>query len=252
MLQYILTLLTKLCVCLALLGVPVSCTDQSVAEEGESHSHSDPLVLVPDSSSAATGLIDLWRLGASVTFVSDVDSVGWAGSVIASAMQLYDQELLKQSGPSTILLLNGIHYNGADLGGTYGPTWVAIAVPAEDSVESRNFVERTLHHEVISVLVSHPATTFPFEEWKNVNGVSVVYAGSEHAAIKDNPLVNQWTMRAWKDGFASEYGRTSLENDISTVAELALTQSAAGHDFGCCPKLEEKITLVRHYVHGRP
>jgi hypothetical protein len=109
-----------------------------------------------------------------------------------------------------------------EIGGTYAYRWIYISVDPSPYIDSSpQWCEKVLHHELSSLFMH--STLFPTYKWEAVNKSDFSYFSDPIEVaryIRRNPTkAPEWHSA----GFVDDYGMTSLENDLNTYAELAMT-----------------------------
>ncbi|HET6421147.1 MAG TPA: hypothetical protein VFG19_13365 [Geobacteraceae bacterium] len=161
---------------------------------------------------------------------------------VKSALAKYPPALVKKY-LSAVFVSGEIKSYGVKCGGTYLNSWIYVTTsPAYNRLGSKHY-EETLHHELSSLFLYGPGlkiilhepnatefygSNFPATKWHSANRpgfrylerqIDVIHAAGKFRKPKDAPL---W----YKDGFVSDYGMTSIENDLNTYAEVAMEHPA--------------------------
>jgi hypothetical protein len=124
----------------------------------------------------------------------------------------------------TILLCGRLEFYGVLYAGTSSDSAVYLVNDARESGFSDEFLEKTFHHELSSLLMFRHV--FPASDWADANP-----EGFQYTARWDELLEQVAARRSldaspalFRQGLLAEYGRTNLENDVNTYAELAFAE----------------------------
>lgn len=144
---------------------------------------------------------------------------------ISAALKDYPPEFLRNTGPN-IFIANEVSILGYPVAGTVLPEgdrgWVILAASYLLPTFNLQYAELTFHHEFSSLLIR--LRPFPYQSWKQNLPVGFTFQNTVSArldATVPNTAASKLTDLI-SEGFVSEYGRSSLENDINTYAELLM------------------------------
>ena len=138
-------------------------------------------------------------------------------------------------------IVGGLEIRGYPVGGTYLGPRMLLASDHLRTAADRIHAERFFHHEFSSYLFLLPG--FP-EAAYLPDYEALLEATQEHA-----PAAEAETWR--RQGFVSDYGRSSLENDVNTYAELLMADPAELLRLGdAFPRIAIKARLLAGYYAG--
>jgi hypothetical protein len=138
-------------------------------------------------------------------------------------LAVYPSSVLREN-LRAILLCGRLEFYGVLYAGTSSDSAVYLVNDARESGFTDEFLEKTFHHEFSSLLMyRHP---FPTQAWTVANP-----AGFQYLADWDD-VVNEVAARRslegspelFREGLLAEYGRTNLENDVNTYAEVTFAE----------------------------
>lgn len=165
-----------------------------------------------------------------------------------TALDAYPDAFLTSSAPD-ILLTGDLTLLGFDIGGTVQPpSWVLLAT---DYVRPglTAYVQQSFHHEFSSVLIKN--TPFPEQEWAALLPQGFAWPTTDAQRLAATQDYADDLNGFYQRGFVSDYGVSSLENDINTYAEhlmhdpQGLAELAQNH-----PMIRAKTLLIRGYYIG--
>ena len=162
------------------------------------------------------------------------------------ALDAYPAGLLEEAALD-ILLAGRLTLLDYRVGGTVQPHgWVLLATDYLLISAGPDYLQRAFHHEYSSLLIL--LEPFPNDDWLAhlPDGFAFPETDDERLALTQ---VFAEDLSAFHDrGFVSDYGASSLENDINTYAELllhapdALAELAEQHDL-----IRQKTILIRRF-----
>jgi len=143
---------------------------------------------------------------------------------IRAALHMYPKELIKKY-LSAVFVTGKIIIRGVEGGGTYFNSWIYIAALEEFEQIGTVLYEQNFHHELSSLFLKK--NNFPKIRWHLANPpgfkylpskIDVIHAASEKLR-RDPKEASLW----FENGFVSDYGMSSMENDFNVYAALAMT-----------------------------
>jgi len=149
------------------------------------------------------------------------DEIERSKSIIASALDKYPVEVLKDSLKS-VYILKSMNFYGVDYGGTNSEDYVYMVNNGEDMGYSDFYIEETFHHEFSSVLLRKYNELFDESEWRQINPGDFEYfdeAIGGASAIREGRASKEFDPKFHEMGFLYEYAQSALENDFNSFAE---------------------------------
>jgi hypothetical protein len=149
-----------------------------------------------------------------------------------------------------VVLVRSMRGRGVEVGGSYAVSLRTVYVCSTDGSDRKEAaVERTVHHELSSLVLRLHGSEFPSEEWARANPPGFEYGpgGLEFLATRggDDGRVALVRDPLVLEGFVNEYAKSSLEEDFNTVAELVMSNPAFAHYLAArSPRLKQKIDLM--------
>ncbi|MEJ6404130.1 hypothetical protein [Yoonia sp. 2307UL14-13] len=165
---------------------------------------------------------------------------------IDDALAAYPPDTFRQVPPG-LAIAGELTISGTRVGGTVQPPlWIILATDYIVPGQHDGFVQRAFHHEYSSLLVaSYP---FPREQWSALLPADVSFPTDDRDRLAAATTYAIDLQPYYKAGFVSDYGASSLENDINTYAELLLhapedlARLARDHAL-----IRQKALLIRRY-----
>lgn len=166
------------------------------------------------------------------------------------ALSLYPPDLVNRH-LAAIFIAGELDINGVRAAGTYLYAWIYISAAGDLADLGPAYIAETVHHELSSLLFL--AGDFPTARWTALNPADFAYLPSPEAVLEaagthlDPAMAETWH----RDGFVSDYGLSSLENDFNTFAEMALgrpddLRALAGRH----PRIADKLTVLIDFYTG--
>ncbi|MDF1872613.1 hypothetical protein [Vannielia sp.] len=196
------------------------------------------------------------HMEAPMAYVSDPRITGTApgpikGKValnaLRTALAAYPDPLLQQVAPK-LLIAGELRLAGYRVGGTIQPGMVLLASDYLLRDAGPSYTRRAFHHEFSSLLIAR--YPFPMEAWQAHIPPDIAFPLSNEAQLEATTryIEGEALKRYYEAGFVSDYGASSLENDINTYAELlmdapeTLATLAKAH-----PRIAAKAALIQGY-----
>lgn len=164
---------------------------------------------------------------------------------LEEAASEYPQELLEAHAPQ-VLIAGRLEILDLRVGGTVQPGWVLLATDYLGPGAGGEVLAEIYHHEVSSLLIA--ARPFPDDAWRAALPEGFAYPDDDAERLQATQSYADDLTPFFADGFVSDYGASSLENDINTYAALLLSDPdglaalAADH-----PAIATKAQLIRSY-----
>jgi hypothetical protein len=141
---------------------------------------------------------------------------------VALALKKYPPDLIHRY-LSAVFVARTLEIDGVTGAAMFANQWIYVATPARDGQAVQSF-ELSLHHELSSLFFY--GGDFPTLRWHLVNDAQFRYLEDHANIIKAAAPANRQDPRKAREwyaaGFVSDYGMSSMENDVNTYAELAM------------------------------
>jgi|APTNR8051073442_1049403.scaffolds.fasta_scaffold20447_2 hypothetical protein len=145
--------------------------------------------------------------------------------VIGRALEKCPVQVLR-ANLGTVYLLGGVRYNGISASGTNSRRNLYIQIGAVERGFTPAHIERTFHAEFSSVLMRNWPHFLNRDAWKAANPVGFNYLGNGVEAVKMGKARTNIDERLHAQGFLSQYGQSTLENDFNGYAQSLWTGDA--------------------------
>lgn len=184
---------------------------------------------------------------------ADLHDVYSALRGVERALSVYPPDLINRH-LAAIFIAGDLEIGGVRAAGTYLYAWIYISAASDLADRGPAYIAETVHHELSSLLFL--AGDFPTARWTAINPTDFAYLPTPEAVLEaagthqDPAMAETW----YRDGFVSDYGMSSLENDFNTFAEMALgrpddLRALAGRYPGIADKL---AVLIDFYTSLEP
>jgi len=164
---------------------------------------------------------------------------------LREAAAVYPEGVLDTYAPR-VLLAGRLEILSHRVGGTLQPGWVLLATDYLGPGNGSGALARVYHHEVSSLLIA--SRPFPDALWRAALPDAFSYPEGDAARLAATRVHADDLEPFHADGFVSDYGVSSMENDINTYAELLLSDpgrlAALAIEY---PAIARKARLVRDY-----
>jgi len=158
-------------------------------------------------------------------------------SALKKAIGEYPEALIKEESPN-IILTGRLTLLNVEIGGSLqSNNWVLLATNYLYTWSDGKNLENIFHHEFSSLLIKK--YDFPEKNWLSTLPKNFSYPNDELAELEAAKkfITNQ---KFFHDrGFVSDYGASSLENDVNTYAELLIGNPEK------LSFLEEKFPIIK-------
>lgn len=120
----------------------------------------------------------------------------------------------------TICISGPMKIEGAEAGGTYGTKWIILTNIEKWNGTKANYENalRGVHHELSSLILMR--SIFTSITWPDLLPSDWKPAANNYEAL----MVNYELAQDYNQGFLTEYGKTSMENDFNIYAEFAFVE----------------------------
>jgi hypothetical protein len=166
--------------------------------------------------------------------------------ILAQELEKYPDGVLRNN-MSGIYLLERLEFYGVEYGGTSLGDWVYLTGGTIAQGYDDNYLRRLIHHEISSLFFRNYA--FPVDTWSAVNPEGFSYATSGGQVLRSIAEGERGGSPALlRQGFLSDYGRSTLENDFNSYAETALVApgelAALARAY---PRVKRKLNILREF-----
>ena len=142
------------------------------------------------------------------------------------ALALYPVELVKKN-LKAVYFIKEMRFYGLQYGGTNSADTVYVANAGEKSGYTDDFLTGAFHHEFSSILLRNYPDKFDEKAWRASNAPGVEYRQGGTESLRSGTADTSYVERFNVDGFLSQYGTSSVEEDFNTYAEALLTGDRA-------------------------
>lgn len=169
--------------------------------------------------------------------------------IVQKQLDLYPERVLS-GNLRNIHLLGKMEFYGVEYGGTYSGYDIYLTSRGIKSGYTDDYLKRLVHHELSSLLWNNHPGLLDQESWKESLPEGFTYQGDGLKAIKAGKFSTEYDTQWHQQGFLSEYGTASLEEDFNLFAEgLFSGELAFWKAVDQYPRLRSKMILtVRFYT----
>lgn len=140
-------------------------------------------------------------------------------SILQKALQKYPEHVIRDS-IDAICFASVFENKGITFSGTYGYfDWAVYLI--DDGWKNDAFAENTFHHEFSSILLSQKG--FYINPWTEHNPKDFKYLYETAKNNYDVKTTGKGTISDYNDGFITDYGRTTFENDFNEYSAMIFT-----------------------------
>lgn len=169
---------------------------------------------------------------------------------LSRAMEVYPEALLRDAAPE-VYIVGELRLGGYRVGGAALPGLVFLASDYLLRDAGMGYLRRAFHHEFSSVLIAkYP---FPKTAWRAQLPSDFAFPISEESQLEATARrADAEDMNRYREaGFVSDYGASSLENDINTYAELLFEAPGELANLArSFPRIAAKAALIQDYYIG--
>lgn len=170
--------------------------------------------------------------------------------ILSLELKKYPADILKRN-LSTIYLFSSLSFYGVQYGGTSLESSIYLTGGSKREGYSDTYFAALLHHEMSSIF--YRDYQFPKAVWSSINPDGFHYAESDsqilEAIAKGEEGSNK--ERLYREGFLSQYGRSTLENDFNLYAEMAFTHPQQLRRIAeKYPRVRQKAELMKNFYIG--
>jgi hypothetical protein len=137
-----------------------------------------------------------------------------AREVMGRALNKYPAKVIEEH-LKAVYVLSELRYSGIAAGGTNSRVAVYVQMGNRERRYTDGQIERIFHAEFSSILLRNFAKQFDEAAWRACHPEGFTYLGSGVEAIKQKKA-RVWTgEELLAEGFLSEYGKSTMENDFN-------------------------------------
>ncbi len=148
-----------------------------------------------------------------------------ARAILSKALAKYPTDLL-EAELKAVYVLSELRYRGVVTSGTNSSTGVYLKVGPDNTRYTDPYIEGTFHAEFSSILIRNHADLLDKEAWQQANPPDFTYLGDGVEAVKQGKARRSYEESLLEQGFLTEYGSSTLENDFNGMALRLFTGEA--------------------------
>lgn len=153
------------------------------------------------------------------------DQMKRAQSILSRSLAKYPSDLL-EAELKAVFVLSELRYRGVVTSGTNSRTCVYLKMGPDTTRYSDDYIEGTFHAEFSSILIRNHADLLNKEAWSAANPPGFTYLGDGVEAVKQGKAGRKYDESLLEQGFLTEYGASTLENDFNGMAVRLFTGDA--------------------------
>ncbi len=169
---------------------------------------------------------------------------------VKRALEKYPKDLVKKN-LTAVFIPGFIKTHNIKIDGTYLNSWIYVSADIRGGQKSILTFSEIFHHELSSLLFHN--YEFPIIQWHFSNEPEFKYLENYMDMLQagNNPRDPKEAHLWYKAGFVSDYGMTTMENDVNTYAELAMEHPAELVKLADqYPKIARKAKLLVEFYSG--
>lgn len=167
-------------------------------------------------------------------------------SILGKALKKYPERVIRKY-LDAVYFAKTMETEGIKASGTCG-FFIWSVYLADDGKKDDKRAERTFHHEFSTVLLRQ--TGFLINPWEEQNPKEFKYLYETIKNRRDIRISGKGTKSDYEDGFITDYGRTTFENDFNEYAAMIFT---APREFKKImdqyPRVRNKFKLWLEFYH---
>jgi hypothetical protein len=151
-----------------------------------------------------------------------------------------------------VYVLKSMSFYDVGYGGTNSTDILFLCNDGNSRGYSDLYLEQTFHHEYSSILYRNHPEWLNEKAWLTANMAGFDYNDPENGvgAIRNNASSQDLDSSLCKEGFLTQYSRSSLENDINTFAQNLFSPSAGFWKLAeKYPRIRKKMKLLVSFYH---
>jgi len=154
------------------------------------------------------------------------DQIERARSLLSRGLAKYPREVLARN-LKAVYALAQLRYRGVVTSGTNSRTAVYVKLGNEKAGFTDRHIEGVFHAEFSSILLRNQGRFLDRAAWEKVNPPGFKYLGDGVEAVKQGKAGLRSEEGLLEQGFLSEYGRSTLENDLNGIVARLFTGDAS-------------------------
>ena len=201
----------------ALLVLASGCGSQQQPASADSHSSALPVNVVLNATDVDFPVEWLSQYGGKYSPMPE-DEQEQTVAAIADAMGRYPTALLT-SYLKSVVTVGWMEFGGNRMAGTNSDDTLYMANSGDWAGYSDDFLRRTFHHELSSILWRQRPELLDESAWRAVNKPTFRYSYEGDQMYDSFDPDTSYRREMHELGFLCSYGRTSIEEDFNTFAE---------------------------------
>lgn len=137
--------------------------------------------------------------------------------ILEDALSKYPAKILAGNLRETVVVKE-LGFSGVSASGTNSKDQVFLANGGSKNGFTAKWLERVFHSEFSSILLRNQFDSFRDDRWNSVNAENFSYGAGGVAAVKKGEVGKFFDAKLLKQGFLSQYAKSSLENDFNAFA----------------------------------
>jgi hypothetical protein len=190
---------------------------------------------------------ELWRAAPINAYgeTVSVSEIKRSKPIITRAIDKYPETVLHNL--QAIYFLKQLKFYDVTYGGTNSTDRVYLVNQGISLGYTDKYLEQTFHHEFSSILMRKFPQYLDTTAWKNANHITFIYNDPENGvgAIRNNQSSQELDSVLCRKGILTQYGGSSLENDVNTFAQnLFCPDKNFWYFVDHYPKIKKKTGLL--------
>jgi hypothetical protein len=165
---------------------------------------------------------DTWRVAPVNAYGEQIiaSEIQRSKAVIAKALDKYPQVIFEKN-LKAVYFLKDMKFYDVGFGGTNSGDAVYLTNEGIFTGFTNKYLEQTFHHEFSSILLRNYPSFLDTNSWKGANADDFIYNDPENGvgAIRNNQSSQELDSALCLKGVLTQYGGSSLENDVNTFAQ---------------------------------
>ncbi len=183
-------------------------------------------------------------INAEAILLTDDKEIARSMKVMLRAASIYPASFLAGS-LKKVYLLNEIKFYGLVYGGTNDDDNLFLTNKGEANGYTDDYMERTFHHELSSIILRKYSKNFDKATWVNITKYKFVTGNSGSKALATGETSTNIDEKYCKEGVLSQYSRASVEEDLNILTEnLFMNNPELWEMAKKYPVIKQKINMV--------
>ena len=169
-------------------------------------------------------------------------------NVSIKALSKYPAPVLKNI--KAVYFLRQMKFYDVHYGGTNSNDFLYLVNDGISKGYTDKYLEQTFHHEFSSILLRNFTALLDTTRWKDANQPDFSYNDPENGvgAIRNNLSSQELDTLLCRKGVLTQYGGSSIENDVNTFAQNLFTPEKNFWDYvDRFPRIRKKTTLLINF-----